>query len=85
VRTRLPWRERAFIGFMDPRGIVAASTAATFAAPLTQAGVGGANKLLPATFIVIVGTVAVYGLGAVPVARALGLAEADTDVAPPVE
>jgi NhaP-type Na+/H+ or K+/H+ antiporter len=35
--------------------------------------------LLPATFIVIVGTVAVYGLGAVPVARALGLAETDGD------
>lgn len=82
VRTRLPWRERAFIGFMDPRGIVAASTAATFAAPLTRAGIGGANKLLPATFLVIVGTVAVYGLGAVPVARALGLTETSGDAAP---
>ena len=80
-RTTLSTRERAFIGFMDPRGIVAASTAASFAMPLTQAGIGGANKLLPATFTVIVGTVAIYGLGAVPAARALGLSEAEGEEA----
>ena len=61
---------------MDPRGIVAASTAATFGAPLATAGIAGANKLLPATFVVIVGTVTVYGLSGAPVARLLGLAEA---------
>jgi hypothetical protein len=66
VRTNLSRSERAFIGLMDPRGIVAASTAATFAAPLTQAGIAGAEDLLPATFLVIVGTVTVYGLTAAP-------------------
>jgi NhaP-type Na+/H+ or K+/H+ antiporter len=75
LRTSLSVRERAFIGWMDPRGIVAASTAATFGAPLAMAGIGGANKLLPATFVVIVGTVAIYGLSGPPVARLLGLAE----------
>jgi NhaP-type Na+/H+ or K+/H+ antiporter len=75
LRTSLSRRERAFIGWMDPRGIVAASTAATFGAPLATAGVAGANKLLPATFVVIVGTVTVYGLSGAPVARLLGLAE----------
>ena len=79
ARTTLSKSERAFIGLMDPRGIVAASTAATFAMPLTQAGIGGASKLLPATFIVIAGTVAIYGLGAVPAARALGLSEAEAE------
>jgi NhaP-type Na+/H+ or K+/H+ antiporter len=73
--TALSLRERAFVGWMDPRGIVAASTAATFAPPLAMAGVGGAEKLLPATFLVIVGTVSLYGLSAAPVARLLGLAE----------
>ena len=57
LRTALSIRERAFIGWMDPRGIVAASTAATFGPPLATAGISGADKLLPATFLVIVGTV----------------------------
>jgi NhaP-type Na+/H+ or K+/H+ antiporter len=72
--------ERVFVGSMDPRGIVAASTAASFSAPLVAAGIGGAEKLLPATFLVIVGTVAIYGLSAVPLARSLGLRERETVV-----
>ena len=36
-------------------------------------GVGGADKLLPAVFLVILGTVAIYGLSAAWVAKALGL------------
>ena len=67
--------ERVFIGAMDPRGIVAASTASNFSAPLVVLGIGGANHLLPVTFLAIVGTVAIYGLGASPLARALGLQE----------
>jgi NhaP-type Na+/H+ or K+/H+ antiporter len=73
--TRLAKNERIFIGAMDPRGIVAASTAASFSAPLVALGIGGANRLLPATFLVIVGTVTVYGLAATPLAGALGLRE----------
>ncbi|ROR45909.1 cation:proton antiporter [Kitasatospora cineracea] len=72
--TDLPEGERAFLGWMAPRGIVAASTAATFSAGLAAAGVGGADKILPATFLVIVFTVTLYGLSAVPVARLLGVA-----------
>ncbi|MFE1318374.1 cation:proton antiporter [Kitasatospora phosalacinea] len=69
--TDLAEGERAFLGWMAPRGIVAASTAATFSAGLAAAGVGGAQKILPATFLVIVLTVTLYGLTAVPVARLL--------------
>jgi NhaP-type Na+/H+ or K+/H+ antiporter len=71
--TSLPRNERVFIGAMDPRGIVAASTAANFSAPLTALGIAGADRLLPATFLVIVGTVAIYGLSAAPLVRVLGL------------
>jgi NhaP-type Na+/H+ or K+/H+ antiporter len=60
---------------MDPRGIIAASTAASFGVPLAAAGIAGANKLLPATFVVIVGTFAVYGLSGPLMARLLGLSE----------
>ena len=59
---------------MAPRGIVAAATASTFSAQLAAKHVGGASKILPVTFLVIVATVAVYGLTAVPVARRVGVA-----------
>ena len=82
VRTSLTTKERIFIGSMDPRGIVAASTAATFTAPLVALHIGGAGKLLAATFLVIVGTVAIYGLAATPLARKLGLHEPEPDTSP---
>ena len=73
IRTELTRGERAFIGWMAPRGIVAAATATTFGAKLAADHVGGASKILPVTFLVIVATVALYGLTAVPVARRLGV------------
>jgi NhaP-type Na+/H+ or K+/H+ antiporter len=69
LRTDLSNGERAFVGWVDPRGIVAAATASTFSASLVSDGVGGASDILPATFLVIVGTVTLYGLTAAPVAR----------------
>jgi len=65
--------ERGFLGWMAPRGIVAASTASTFSAGLAAKGIGGAGRILPATFVVIVATVLVYGFTAVPVAGRLGV------------
>jgi NhaP-type Na+/H+ or K+/H+ antiporter len=73
ARTDLTRGERAFTGWMAPRGIVAAATASTFGTGLAANHVGGAAKILPVTFLVIVATVAVYGLTAVPVARRLGV------------
>jgi NhaP-type Na+/H+ or K+/H+ antiporter len=68
-------RERTFIAWMAPRGIVAAATSSTFALGLSQAGVGGGtDKLVPITFIVIVGTALIYGLSGPAVARGLGVA-----------
>jgi NhaP-type Na+/H+ or K+/H+ antiporter len=71
VRTDLTRGERRFTGWMAPRGIVAAATASTFGAGLAAHHVGGAAKILPVTFLVIVATVAIYGLTAVPVAQRL--------------
>jgi NhaP-type Na+/H+ or K+/H+ antiporter len=73
VRTDMTAGERWFTGWMAPRGIVAASTATTFSAGLVSLHIQGAGKILPVTFLVIVVTVAVYGLTAVPVARRLGV------------
>jgi len=73
LRTDLTAGERGFLGWMAPRGIVAAATASTFSATLVDKGVGGAAKILPATFVVIVATVTLYGLSAAPMARRLGV------------
>jgi NhaP-type Na+/H+ or K+/H+ antiporter len=71
--TDLSKGERAFIGWMAPRGIVAASTASTFSVTLVANGIGGADDILPVTFLVIVVTVTLYGLTAAPAARLLGV------------
>lgn len=75
ARTNLSGGERGFIGWMAPRGIVAAATASTFGVGMTSRGIAGAGQILPITFLVIVLTVVVYGLTAVPVARRLGVAQ----------
>lgn len=75
--TRLSWRERVFVGWMAPRGIVAAAVASVFALELGALGYPDADRLVSAVFAVIVITVAVYGLTAGPLARRLGLAEGD--------
>jgi NhaP-type Na+/H+ or K+/H+ antiporter len=72
-RTGLERGERAFIGWMAPRGIVAASTASAFGATLVDEGIDGADRILPATFLTIVLTVTLYGLTAVPIASLLGV------------
>jgi NhaP-type Na+/H+ or K+/H+ antiporter len=73
LRSDLTRGERAFTGWMAPRGIVAAATASTFSAGLIAHRTGGAAKILPVTFLVIAATVAIYGLTSVPVARRLGV------------
>jgi NhaP-type Na+/H+ or K+/H+ antiporter len=70
--TKLDWPDRALIGWVDPRGIVAASTAATFTGSLAAANIDS-DFLLPVVFGVILGTGVVYGLTAKPVARWLGV------------
>jgi NhaP-type Na+/H+ or K+/H+ antiporter len=81
ARSSLAPRERMFVGWLAPRGIVAGATASGFGVQLTQAGVAGADRILPITFVAIFGTVLVYGLTAAPVARLLRVAaQADTTV-----
>lgn len=73
AKSSLSGHERAFIGWMDPRGIVAAATASSLGATLVAAKVPGAEELLPAAFVIIAVTVFIYGLTAVPVAKMLGV------------
>ncbi|MEO8748499.1 MAG: sodium:proton antiporter [Rhodanobacter sp.] len=71
----LPWRERALIGWVAPRGIVAASVSALFALRLAALGVNGAEALVPLVFILIIGTVIVQSASARPLALWLRVAE----------
>ncbi|TAL72086.1 MAG: sodium:proton antiporter [Rhodanobacter sp.] len=71
----LDWRERALIGWVAPRGIVAASVSALFALRLQELGVPGADALVPLVFIIIIGTVILQSATARPLARWLGVAE----------
>lgn len=75
IGSRLNWREKIFLSWMAPRGIVAAAVASVFSLRLTEAGQAQAYRLVPLTFFVIVVTVALYGLTARPLARWLGLAQ----------
>ncbi len=67
--------ERLFLAWMAPRGIVAAAVASVFAIRLEELNFVGSEQLVPVTFQVIIGTVAVYGLTALPVARRLKVAK----------
>lgn len=82
--TTLKRNERIFLSFLAPRGIVAAAVASVFAlefSHLAEAAnaspqfLAEIEKLVPLTFLVIVGTVAFYGLSAGPLARKLGISE----------
>ena len=75
--TKLDWREIAFLSWLAPRGIVAASVAALFSFRLEEVYPLESQALVPLIFFVIVGTVAVYGLTISPFARWLGLAQPD--------
>ncbi len=73
--SELNWRERIFLSFIAPRGIVAAAVSSIFALRMFEAGYTEASQLAPITFMVIIGTVAVYGLGSPLLAKRLGVAE----------
>ncbi|MEM1329969.1 MAG: cation:proton antiporter [Planctomycetota bacterium] len=75
ARTPLTVRDKLFLCAMAPRGIVAAAVASIFGLALEELGVAGAELLLPSIFLVIIVTVAFYGLVSPWLAAKLGLAD----------
>ena len=75
VRGRLSRADRTFLAVLAPRGIVAAAVSSVFALRLESIGFAAARGIVPITFIVIIGTVAIYGIAAPIIARRLGVAE----------
>lgn len=72
-RSILSWRERLFVAWIAPRGVVAASVASVFALELSEAGFTEGSRLLALTFLTIAFTVTLQGLSASPLARLLRL------------
>jgi NhaP-type Na+/H+ or K+/H+ antiporter len=72
-RSPLTWRERAFLSWLAPRGIVAAAVASLFQQSMTAAGMPGGRELRALVFLVIAATVLVQGLSSGIVASLLGL------------
>ena len=62
-----------FMMALAPRGIVAAASAAVFALELDDEGIVGGETLISLTFVVIIGAGVIYGLGAGPAGRYLGV------------
>jgi len=71
--TDLDMRERAFIAWVAPRGIVAAAIASIMASGLEAQGIPGGAELRALVFLTITGTVVLAGATGLPVASLLGV------------
>ncbi len=77
IGSNLTWKEKLYLAWMAPRGIVAAAVASIFSLELAIYGYEGADVLVPIMFIVIIATILIYGLSAIPLAKLLKLSDPD--------
>ena len=73
----LNWRQKLFLSWVSPRGIVSASVASLFAILLTQRGVNGGEAIKALVFLTIIMTVVCQGLTAGWVANWLQITSKD--------
>ncbi|MFP4133826.1 MAG: cation:proton antiporter [Halothece sp.] len=73
ISSQLNWRQKLFVAWVGPKGIVSASVASLFAILLTQRGITGGDSLKAIVFLTIMMTVVIQGLSARWVARWLKL------------
>jgi NhaP-type Na+/H+ or K+/H+ antiporter len=69
----LKTKERLFIGWVGPRGIVAAGIASLFGSKLVARGEPGAELITPLVFTVVLGTVLLNATTARPFAKIIGV------------
>lgn len=69
----MPWRERLFVAWIAPRGVVAIAVTSLFALRLEDFGMKDADALVPLVFGVVVATIFAHGFSAGWVARRLGI------------
>ena len=68
-------KEKIFLAWLAPRGIVTAAVASLFSIRLEQAGILGAGRLQGLVFLTILMTVGIQGLSAKPLANRLALGQ----------
>lgn len=77
IGSDLKSKERLLIGWIAPRGIVAAAIASLFALKLETQGFAGGDRLAPLVFMVILATVILQSTLTKPITRLLGLEAPD--------
>lgn len=73
IGSGLSWQERALIGWIAPRGIVAVAVTSFFASALTDISLSGGRKMVAIAFALVIATVVLHGFSIGPLARKLGL------------
>ncbi|SFF02552.1 cation:proton antiporter [Alteribacillus iranensis] len=73
INTELTFKEKALIGWIAPRGIVALTVAGYFENVLTESGHLDAPIVTPLTFALVFATVCAHGFTLAPIAKKLGL------------
>ncbi|MEJ2256245.1 MAG: sodium:proton antiporter [Woeseiaceae bacterium] len=79
IGSDLNWRERLFLGWIFPRGIVAAAVSALFALRLESFDFPNSESLVPLVFVVIAGTVVIQSLTGKFLARWLNVADPEPE------
>jgi len=72
-KSDLTQKEKLFVSWVGPRGIVAAGIASLFGSKLVAAGVEGAEYITPLVFMIVLGTVILNATTAGLIAKGLGV------------
>ncbi len=75
IGRELNLKEKIFLAWLAPRGIVTAAVASLFSIRLEQAGILGAGRLQGLVFLTILMTVGIQGLSAKPLVNRLKLSQ----------
>ncbi|MBD1855252.1 MULTISPECIES: cation:proton antiporter [Leptolyngbya] len=77
-KSDLNWRQKIFLSWIAPRGIIAASVASIFAILLTQRGINGGDSIKALVFLTIILTVVLQSVSAQMLANLLKITAEDT-------
>ncbi len=75
IGRELDLKEKVFLAWLAPRGIVTAAVASLFSIRLEQAGILGSGRLQGLVFLTVLMTVGIQGLSAKPLANRLELSQ----------
>src|SRR5699024_973474 len=73
INSPLQFKEKLFISWVGPRGIVAAGVSSLFGIKLARQGIPGAEYITPLVFMIVLGTVLLNATTARGVAKLLGV------------